>query len=241
MQIYNTTNKEKSLYHDCLFKLGLDRSDTTTYPLVDFIRSANNWYRMTNSLIWQSTGEWEYDDSNYADLPFATCLLVAAQQDYQIPSYAQKIDRIEVKDINGDWQKLIPIDKTQLTNTALLEFESDNGLPKHYDMVGSSVFLYPAPSATTTTLIDGLKVYFSRDISEFLITDTTKEAGFVEDFHEIISIGSALDFPSISTEKKNDLKAQLEKLQKNLKQFYGSREREMRPTIKRRYNTNKRK
>ena len=69
MQFNNTTNQYLSLYHNTLFNLGIDRSDTTTYPIEDFTRSANNWYRRVNSWIWQVTGEWEYDDSNYTNLP----------------------------------------------------------------------------------------------------------------------------------------------------------------------------
>lgn len=243
MQFNSVSTPSNSLYHDCLFKLGIDRTDTTTYPIADFTRSANNWYRRVNSWIWKATGEWEYDDSNYTDLPIATTTLVDGQQDYGIPSTAQKIDRIEVLDAAGDGHKLTPIDKSQYPNTAMTELEETDGLPQMYDMVGNSIMLYPAPATASVTESAGLRIYFTREISEFLVTDTTKEAGFVDNFHEIISIGSALDFSTIvgDQNKVNELKTNLNKLQEELQQFYGSRERELKPRIRRKYNNNKRK
>lgn len=242
MVFYDTSNKYNSLYHDSLFRLGIDRDDTTTYPIADFTRSANNWYRRVNSWIWQSTGEWEYDDSNLTDLPIAVCDLVASQTDYTIPSTAQKIDRVEVKDDGSDWHKLIPMDKSELPDTALTEFEETAGLPVYYDVVGNSLFLYPAASSTETTLASGLKLYFSRDVDQFTTSDTTMSPGFVKNFHEIISIGSAIDFATLIGDltRYNQLKSTLNELVTELKQFYGSRHRELRPRINRRYKTNKR-
>ena len=67
MQIRNDTIQSQSLYHSCLFKCGLASDDTTAYPFKDFVREANDSLRKVNSWIWNNTGEWEYDDSNYND------------------------------------------------------------------------------------------------------------------------------------------------------------------------------
>ena len=56
MQFNNSTDTYLSLYHNTLFSLGIDRNDTTTYPIADFTRNANNWYRRVNAWIWQ--GNW---------------------------------------------------------------------------------------------------------------------------------------------------------------------------------------
>ena len=245
MQIYNTSNPEYSLYHDALFKLGISRSDTTQFPLADFIRSANNWYRRANSWIWNATGEWEYDDSNYTNFPVATADLVTTsgseQQDYELPSTAQKIDRIEIKDSNGDWYKLKPINKEEV-KSAMSEFYETAGKPVYYDLVGDSILLYPKPSDSDVTASGGIKCYFSRDVDEFTTSDTTQAPGFAENFHEIISVGAAIDYSNTYDQTKlNVLLSNLEKLKEELEQFYGSRHREMRPQIKRKFNKNKRK
>lgn len=230
--IYYTTDKSKSLYHDALFLLGVDRSDTTTYPLEDFIRNANSWYRKANTWIWQSTGEWEYDDSNYTNLPIATTTLVAGQNDYELPSDAQKVDRIEVLNASGDYEHIKTIDKSQISG-ALSEYYETDGMPKYYDLVGRSIILYPAPSATETTLAAGLKIYFTRDIEEFETDDTNKEPGFVSDFHRLISLGAALDFALVTGSNKiNFIREQIQLMEADLKQFYGSRQREAKVMIK---------
>jgi hypothetical protein len=239
MQINNSTTPSSSLYHDALFKLGIDRTDTITFPISDFMRSANSWYKRVNSWIWQVTGEWEYDVSNYADLPIATTDLIENRQDYQIPSYAQKIDRVEVKNINGDWIKLIPFDKSQI-DSSITEFCETPGMPRFYDVLGRSLMLYPtASSGECDTITDnkGLKLYFSREINEFTTTDTTASPGFSEDFHEIISVGAAIDFSELIGDKDRTegLNNRLSALKVDLKQFYGSNQREMKPNIRPNY------
>ena len=231
MQFFNSTNKENSLYHDTLNLCGILSTDTTTLPIADFTRSANEALKLTNQIIWQSTGEWEFDDSNYTTLPTATTNLIASQKDYQIPSYSQKIDRLEVLDINEDWHKVIPFDKG-MTKEALEELYSSTGLPQYYDMVGNSINLYPSPDVTTCTLTAGLKLYFSREMDEFLVTDTTKEPGFLSDFHRMISLNSALDWAmpkglSIISSLQNQISA----MKDNIKIFYGSRSRDLKVKI----------
>jgi hypothetical protein len=240
MQINNISYPSISIYHDTLYKLGVDRSDTTTLPVNDFMRSANNWYRRVNSWIWQVTGEWEYDDSNYTDLPVATTTLVDGQYDYQIPSTAQKIDRVEVLDASGDAHKLIPIDKSQV-GIAMTEFENNPGLPKYYDVLGRSLLLYPTPATASITTSAGLKLYFSRDIDEFSVSDVSGVPGFSEDFHEMISVGAAIDFAELvgDTNRATSLNNRMASLKEDLKKFYGSNEREMMPNIKPNYRRHK--
>jgi hypothetical protein len=231
MQFNNTSSKENSLYHDCLSLLGLSSTDTTSYPIVDFTRSANEAYKLTNQIIWQSSGEWEFDDSNFTTLPVATTTLVADQADYQIPSYAQKIDRLEVLDVSGDSHKVVPFDKG-MRSEAMTELYSSTGLPEYYDMVGNSIKLYPTPDATYCTLAAGLKLYFSREVDEFVIGDTTMEPGFLGDFHRMISLGAALDWAmpkglSVITSLQNQISA----MKENIKKFYGHRDRDLRVKI----------
>ena len=231
MQYFNSTNKENSLYHDCLSLLGLSTSDTTSYPIADFTRSANEAYKLTNQLIWQNTGEWEFDDSNYTTLPDATRDLVASQKDYQIPSYAQKIDRLEVMDSSGDYQVVVQFDKS-MNSDAMTELYSTTGLPEYYDLVGRSIVLYPTPDATNCTLTAGLKLYFTRDIDKFDVTDTTREPGFDKDFHRMISLGAAIDWAlPKGLNVLGGLQNQMSNMKENLAKFYGSRDRDLKTKI----------
>jgi len=223
---FSNTSQLSGLIQDCETLLGMDdgtiSGDSTL--LKTFTRLMNAWYRRVNSWIWEVTGTWEYDDTNYTDLPEATTSLVNGQEDYTIPSTAQKIIRVEVLDKDGNYRKVEPIDQS-MVDVALSEFQETDGLPMYYDIRGNSIFLYPAPSSDDVTLTKGLKVYFSRDIDEFSSTDTTKEPGFVRNFHRILSLGASYDY-AISHEmfsKANYIKGELRDLVKELRNFYGAR------------------
>lgn len=198
-----------------------------------FTKDINDYYRRVNSYIWEVTGTWEYDDAEWTDLPIATTDLVANQQDYALPSTAQKVDRVEVLNSAGDYQLIKPIDKSMIRTGAMSEFYETAGMPVYYDLIGRSVFLYPKPAAASVTTTDGLKVYFSRDIDEFVSTDTTREPGFVSNFHTILSLGASYKY-AISyemTSKISFLKREINEMKKELKNFYGTRHRDYKDRI----------
>jgi len=231
---FNDTTTRTGLIQDCETLLGMSAGDISgdTTLLKDFTRLINARYRQVNSWIWQASGSWEYDDSNYTDLPVATTDIVDEQQDYELPSTAQKIDRVEIKDTNGEWVTLKAIDKSMVQD-ALAEFYETPGIPKYYDLVGRSILLYPKPDTAQVGVDDALKVYFSRDIQEFSYTDTSTEPGFVSDYHRLLSLGAALDF-AISRNMRDRipyLREQLEQLKNDLQQFYGFRHRDLKPRI----------
>ena len=231
MKFNSLGQREASLYHDTLDFAGI--TDTASYPLIQFCRSANYWYRKADSWIWQATGTWEFDDSNYTDFPIATTTLVANQQDYEIPSAARKIDRIEVLDDVGDYHLIKPFDKSQIKGASMSEFMEEAGFPNYYDLVGNSVLLYPKPSASDVTTSAGLKLYFSRDINAFAVTDTATEPGFDNHFHRIISLGSSYDYCMSNgvEDRKVNLRNELEVLRSELQEFFGARHRDMKPKI----------
>jgi len=230
MDFSDTTNKD-GLIQDCELLLGMADGDISGNAtlLKQFTMLIYAWYRRVNSWIWEVTGTWEYDDSNYTDLPIATTTIVNEQQDYEIPSVAQKIDRVEVLDSDGNYQLITPIDKSQIKTSAMSEFYETPGLPTCYDLIGRSLVLYPKPSISNVTAAKGLKLYFTRDIDEFASTATTTAPGFVSNFHRILSLGASYDY-AISYEmntKANFLKGQINEMVEELKKFYGQRHRDM--------------
>lgn len=236
---YNSVSDSSGIVQDADFWIA---TDSIKYPIVAKTRSANEWVRKVATWIWQSTGDWEFDDSNQTTLPVATRDMVDEQQDYALPTSAFKIDRCEVKDSNGDFQLITPIDKSEVSESAMSELLETAGMPVYYDLVGDSIILYPKPSATLTTITDGLKLYLSRDISSFTSTDTTKEPGFMPYFHRIISIGMAYDY-AVSKgmrEKASILKKMIfgdptvgdQGLKGELKEAYGSRHRDFKNKLR---------
>lgn len=192
-------------------------STSGTYPIADKIRNINNAYQFVATEIWRSADGWQFDDSNATTLPHAYATMVHNQQDYTLPSTSQFIQRVEVKDNNGNWQKLKSLDMTDI-KLALPEFQETPSLPVYYDLVGRSLLLYPSPASGSTTLASGLAVYVDRDVTEFPVSATTEVPGFATAFHRILSYAAAIDFVQDSVEKNRliSLKTQLENNMKNL-------------------------
>ena len=103
----------------------------------------------------------------------------------------------------------------------------DPGLPQFYDKRANSLFLYPKPSFTQT---DSLKVYFQRNVSYFVPTDTTKQPGFNPQFHRLLSANAALDYAmakNIPQANPNSrLNALIAKLQESLKSYYARKSKD---------------
>jgi len=225
----------QSLYHYTLFLLGLAPTDSTSYPTADFFRSANLKTRDASFLFWKNSSMWEFDDSNQTDLPIATTLLVDEQRDYTIPTTTISIERVEVKDVNGEYQVLKQVDKSEATKTSFLEMFSTNGMPMYYDLMGNSIMLFPTPATGSVTLTAGLRIYLSRDIHEFVITDTGTEPGFPAVFHPYVAWGAAFDYAvakNMGPQRIQSLQLGLAKYEKMITDYYARRNRDKKPRIK---------
>lgn len=238
---FNDTTDKLGLVQDCDF---LVTSDSTSYPLKDKARSANMALNEVTSLILGADGRWQWDDTNYTDLPIGTTDLVANQQDYGIDTSMIEITRVECKDEAGNTHFLIPFDQKDLNqntnqhvdiNTSgsvssgsLTDFQSTAGTPIYYDKIGNSIFLYPKPSYSLTA---GLKVYFKRNGSYFVSTDTTKKPGFAIHLHRYVSLSMAKDYAiakMLSGDKITSLYNELAVMKQNIIQHYGRRQKDIR-------------
>lgn len=209
-------------------------ADSTSYPAATLLRRVNQAYEEIIGKIIGLDGTWQFDDSNFSDLPIGVTTLVNAQNDYSFDSSMLEIERVEVKDNNGLWHLLKPIDKTQI-GEAMEEFYKVDGMPIYYDKQGASLFLYPAPdNGVNVTLASGLRVYFQRTASIFTsaeVTTGTKIPGFASPYHMIICYKAALPY---CMSYKKDRVALYEKkamdLEKDMLRFYSRREKDV-PTI----------
>lgn len=142
-------------------------------------------------IMWSNQSGWAYDDANQIDLPQATATLVASQSKYAIPSSALTVNRIEVKDKEGNFYRVTPLVEREIGESMDEFFETD-GMPQYYRLVGRTIELFPAPSVTDVTLTAGLKVYFDRTGVAFDSTDTTATPGFSGEYHDLIPIKTSI-------------------------------------------------
>ena len=168
MQLSVSTGKHGILQRATFLTFGDSLDHTADYPLADMVASANRWVQAVGLWIWRVSGTWEFDDSNYTTLPFATTNLVNNQQDYALPTTALALRRVEVRDANGIWSQLTQMDASEVGG-ALLEQGKIAGLPRHYDVVGNSLMLYPRPAAASVTLVGGLRMQVDRESLTFSV------------------------------------------------------------------------
>ena len=228
MQLSVSTGKHGILQRATFLTFGDSLDHTADYPLADMVASANRWVQAVGLWIWRVSGTWEFDDSNYTTLPFATTNLVNNQQDYALPTTALALRRVEVRDANGIWSQLTQMDASEVGG-ALLEQGKIAGLPRHYDVVGNSLMLYPRPAAASVTLVGGLRMQVDRESLTFsvpasYITADPTEPGFAEPFHDIIPLGVSHDYLlGNDNDKATNILQQILLLRRDLEAFSGRR------------------
>jgi len=233
---YNDTTGKLGIIQYCESLLGFDDGDISgdSTLLKKFTSLINTVYKERIAKIWRTQGAWEFDDRNLSTLPIATTNLVAEQYDYELPSTAQQIQRVEVLDSNGDYQLVKPIDKSQITTQAMTELYSSSGFPEYCDMSGRSILLYPTPAASEVTLTKGLKIYVARTVDVFTSSDTTQEPGFANNFHALIPLGASKRY-AIGKKMWDTVRAckeEMAEIERDFEEFYSRRDKDVKPRIK---------
>jgi hypothetical protein len=134
---------------------------------------------------------------------------------------------MEVKDPQGNWVRLQPIDQTQI-DVALDEFMSEGGTPQYYDKVTDNIIrFYPAPNYDST---DGIKYYFQRNANYFETSDTTKETGLAPELDEYIVSCAALEGAvSLGLSSLPGIKIIHDEAKENMVQYFTRRSEDEQP------------
>lgn len=228
LQFSDTTTKN-GLIQDCEITLfgdnGYTQITSNTNRLHNFTQLINRALDQTVTLIMQSDGRWQFDDNNYTDFPIGTTTLVNGQQDYTMSNSHLAVLRVEVLGIDGKYYKVEPFDPNDVQNQAMSEYLNTASRPLKYDVQSNSVLLYPKPQTDYVTLAAGLKVYFQREPSYFVYTDTTKVPGFNSLFHRLVSKFACLDYAQARQMPiKEELEKQCATLVAILQNFYAKRQ-----------------
>lgn len=199
--------------------------------LKKFTRHVNTANRKIWSWIFETYGGWQYDDSNQTDLPQAATNLVAGTNKYPLPSEALTVQRVEVKDVNGNYVKLEPM-AIENEGDGLENLATQTGTPNSYRLIGTTVEVFPNPSYNST---NGFKVYFDRDVVAFVSTDTTKEPGFASPYHNALAVGTALEWMRVKQPSNpviTHLKEDWGRYERDIRDFYSKRFAEYRPRLR---------
>ena len=210
-------------------------SDSVSYPIAKKTRRANTALQDLEVKIIQADGTWQFDDSNYIDLPIGVADLVAGQSGYSFNQEFLEVELVQIKDAQGKWHIIRPIDQEQNESYSLDNYDAGGitGFPFKYDKEGDTFTLYPAPSAAFVTLAGGIKVKFKRTASLFATTDTTKSPGILSPFHILVAQKAALPFcKTYKPDRVVQLNADILAGEKNMIAAYAQRQRDARTPLR---------
>jgi hypothetical protein len=220
---FNDTTTKLGLIQDCEMNLFGNYGDISgnTNRLYDFTARLNRAYDKVSGMIMSADGKWEWDDTNYTDLPIGNTDLILGQQDYTLDVEYISVSKVIVYDTAGNKHVLQPIDRNDPGARVYLEDINSTGQPIWYDKIGVSLRLYPTPNYDYT---EGLEVYFQRKPSYFAYTDTTKPPGLPSIFHRLLVLEACLDYAiSKQMPQKNDLAVVVKEMEDGIVDFYSKR------------------
>lgn len=251
---WSETTNNTGLVQDITFLTGLDTNAVSTKERA---RLANRWYYKAAILAWKNDPDWQFDDPNIAagqtdnswtydstfvGLPRATRDMADDTRLYRLPTNALAIERVEVKKADGNFYVVDPIEESKIprynapegyANFAISEFYKTKGMPRFYNLIGSNIELFPAPSSSDTTLTAGLKIYVLREIDEFTSSDSSQEPALPEPFHRILSLGASYDIAvAKGLENAKTLKQDVEQLLFEMQDYYTKRHRHNKQSIR---------
>lgn len=208
---------------------GTQSATTSSYTLKTKTRDVNNAYANYFLIGFQAEGRWQLDDTNHTKYPIITTNLVANQLDYSFTVDEQSnqildIYRVEILDPNGLAVELSPIDQFDIKGQALTEFMKDEATPIYYDKTANGIILYPASNYNATA---GLKIYYNRTPSYFVSTDTTKQPGIPDMFHEYLALRPSYQYClRKGLSQVNNLKQDMLLMEESIRSYYAQRSKD---------------
>ena len=222
----------------------LCNADTTSLPNATLLYRVNNGYQQVIGWIINADGTWQFDDTNYSDLPRGRGTLVQGQEDYSFSSEYLDVEAVEIlnDDSPNKYIRIEPLDHSMLGGLSPQEYfgllstgSPQTGFPQYYDKLGDTIFLYPAPTSTEVTLTNGIRVWFKRTADLFTsaqVTTGTKEPGFASPWHIILAYMAAIPYCSIyKPERVAWLQSEVNRIKAEIIDFYGLREKDKRKVI----------
>jgi len=227
MQFNDTTNKQGIIQHIDFLLFGNGSVFHKAYSLEDRTRNSNLAFDEAVTRLMKADPNWQWDDSNNTTLPIAETDLNPNQDNYGFASELMVIRRVRVKDKQGNFRTLDPVQRTELNDSQL----KATGVPRHYYKIGRSVLPVPIPDYGADK---GLEVQFQRGANYFNSNDTTKTPGFDQTFHEYIPVVASLKYAiskNMNT-KITTLTNEKQRIEQAMMEHYERRAPDQRPRMR---------
>ena len=208
-------------------------SNDTSYTVEKKVLNINVFYEELIGDIINADGTWQYDDTNYTDHPRGRGNLVEGQEDYSFSSEYLQIEAIEILNLNTVYVRIDPLDHQELKGLSPQEYfgvdssgNPNKGFPRNFDQVGDTTRLYPAPTSTSVTLTNGIRIWFKRRPDLFTTSDTTQEPGLPSSHHSILAYGAAIPFcMKYKKDRVAGYQNKVDKMTKSLLEHFAHREK----------------
>jgi len=173
-----------------------------TNRLKEFCAAVNLAWDDYVYLALNSSGRWQWDDSNHTDYPIIKTNLISGQRDYTFTTDEGGnlvLDILKVMVLpsatSTEYDEIYPVDQQQIEaeeiDDDIAQEVGTQGTPDRYDKTANGIFLDPTPNYNAT---NGLKVFINREPSYFVYTDTTKKPGCPGIHHRYFALKPALDY-----------------------------------------------
>ncbi len=224
--VYSDTATKLGLIQDCemnVFSNYGDISDNSARKY-DFNARLNRSYDKLATFIMSADGRWQFDDTNYTDLPIGSTSIGNGQKTYVFDVEFLDVVKVVSQDGAGNKTVLKPFDITDPLGDAYLTTNTNGGIPIAYDKTGSVLNLYPTPNYDKAL---GLTVHYRRKPSYFAYDDTTKAVGVPAVFHRYLSLDASRDYAvSKQLTQKNDLTEQVREMEAMITEWYSMRSKD---------------
>lgn len=224
-------NDETNLQGICQEVDDLCSTTVEDYPLRTKARRATaSLYTLIGKII-AVDGTWQFDDTNFTDLPVGTGTLVSGQTSYSFAGEYLDILWVKVQDQNGNWYTLKPWDQSE-NSRSYEDMLSHDGRPEYYDKVSDdTIRILGSVTATYLTLTGGLKVGFQRVGVPFLgdgtSGDNSQQPGIPSPWH--ITIAKMVALPYCQTHLPDRVPLLVKDIDaetKDLLAYFGRREKD---------------
>ncbi len=230
MADFNNTTTKAGLIQKCEFwtrheDAGISGNATLLRVFTDRINAA---FERIMPILLSYNDQIRWDDLNHTDAPIGRVNIVSGQADYKITTDDNSLDILNITNVRvllsssgTEYQDLerMTLDDPRVTD-AMSPNPSNTGVPTHFLEVGNRVYLYPEPNYSATS---GLELFFGRQQSYFLNSDTTKEPGIPLPFHEMLALYASLSWLRVNRADDRSLlqeiKEEIAHQEKTLKNF----------------------
>jgi hypothetical protein len=228
MAAFSDTTNKNGLIQIYEFWTRQQDGSTTGTSLKQATSRINAGFERIMPILLAYNDQIRWDDLNHTDAPIGYVNLVANQNDYKITADDNSLDILNITKVRI---------KTTSAATLYTELEritaddprvaqilspdtSVTGLPSAFLELSNRIYLDVLPNVSVT---NGIEIFFGREQSYFVSTDTTKEPGIPKPFHELLALYAALDWNRVNRTDDpaliRELKEEIAKQEYNLKTF----------------------